>query len=1036
MLSPSTTLYIQTKTYSEMKNIVLSLILLLCNPVANALTIDKLFNTYKNQPNYKYEVIKGKSLNSLIDSAPSELEKEVLQSIKKLIILEKISEDEQLIDLSANIEKLKDYSLAYSYSLDSSDLAIPLLSSTTSIDSSNNIKIYSKKSSSSEYLNQPLFFFNTGKRALLAYLDGKLNPETTKNLVRLTLNTYFSEAAPTTEKSPLDRINIQMNLYPQEKIHVVTDRDIYCGGDTIWLRAFIVDANSHIQTAMSKYAYIELLTPFGFANKRVKLMERNGVYAGYIPIDEDIYEGDYTLAAYTTYTENQGQDYFFRKPLKILAPQSSKYTIDSKFSPTKDGDVKGNFKIRALGNNPINYKVMSWTMPDGNTLEMAHAAKGISRKFNRNKRENIVLVKFGDYGKYFPVEFPSETIDITFYPEGGWLISDKPCTVAFKATDENGKGVNASGIIKNSKGEEVVEFNTIHKGMGTTTFIPENGETYTAFFTNPNGNSKSVEIGAPKEGATGLRYRDNGAKGTFSVAGGEGKDLELVVALRGAGMLAAPISASTPLSFDKDNMPEGLYQAFLVSKSDNEVLSERIFFLGASREANAVSELNSDSTAITLNIPQGFGADCSVRITNGNIAKYSSDNNLRTQLMLQSELRGRIENPAYYFINHDREAERNLDLLMMVNGWSRYNLPEAIQGKYEEPKIPLEIGQEISGQVRSRWNNKPMEGILINAIAPKMNFGTFAETDQDGRFYLNGFDFPEGTSYIFKAMNEKGGLEANYDIYDDNYPEIETLKNLPAETTEEISDYFKGTRWILLDEVNVQAFKESNDDVYANFASYSRTADDMKARGVTTLWQALKGLGGVSDHAGHLKWRNSELCFYIDGQLFDPRGNATMVYNVAGQPSPWKQHAIPDIIGGSAFYGPTMAEIETAVPFNSIERIDLVRPEHSKVLGPSYGGPAVVITTKKGDKVNWARQFELKDYLPLGYQKHKEYASPMLSVDTDEYDIQTHPTLLWLPSVKFDENGKSIDLKFPIKPDYKVIVEGISDNGDIIYEQY
>ncbi len=95
-----------------------------------------------------------------------------------------------------------------------------------------------------------------------------------------------------------------------------------------------------------------------------------------------------------------------------------------------------------------------------------------------------------------------------------------------------------------------------------------------------------------------------------------------------------------------------------------------------------------------------------------------------------------------------------------------------------------------------------------------------------------------------------------------------------------------------------------------------------------------------------------------------------------------------------------------------------------------------MITTKKGDKVNWARQFELKDYLPLGYQEYKEYASPMLSVDSDEYDLQTHPTLLWLPSVKFDENGKSIDLKFPIKSDYQVIIEGISDNGNVIFEQY
>ncbi|MDE6637692.1 MAG: hypothetical protein K2K32_05595, partial [Muribaculaceae bacterium] len=538
-----------------------------------------------------------------------------------------------------------------------------------------------------------------------------------------------------------------------------------------------------------------------------------------------------------------------------------------------------------------------------------------------------------------------------------------------------------------------------------------------------------------KEGAAALRYRSRGSKGTFSVAGGEGQELELVIGLRGIGMLSAPISANNPLSFDKEEMPEGLYQAFLVSKNSNAVLSERLFFIGADRKGPEVSELGNDSTTINLHTPKGISADCTVRITNGNIAPPNDDYNLRTQLMLQSELRGRIENPAYYFNNNDRETERNLDLLMMVNGWSRYNIPDAIQGKYEEPKFPLEIGQEITGQVRSRWKNHPIEGIFISAIAPKMKFGTFAETDKEGFFHINGFDFPEGTSYIFKAMNEKGGLEANYEIFDDRFPEIEILKNSThVENDDQIADYFKGIRWILLDEVNVQAFKESNDDIYANFASYSRSAEDMKVSDISSVWEALKGLGGITNHMGHLSWRNSEITYFIDGKLFDPRGNATMVYNVAGQPSSWQEQAQPHNIGSTSFYGPTLSEIEAAVPFNSIERIDFIRPEHSIVLGPSYGGATVVITTKKGDKVHWERQFELKDHLPLGYQKYKEYASPLLTIDSDEFDLQTHPTLLWLPAVRFDENGKTISLKFPVKSNYSIIIEGITDKGDIISE--
>ncbi len=198
-----------------------------------------------------------------------------------------------------------------------------------------------------------------------------------------------------------------------------------------------------------------------------------------------------------------------------------------------------------------------------------------------------------------------------------------------------------------------------------------------------------------------------------------------------------------------------------MSPSDSAVVSERLLFIGADRPAQQVATVPADSMSIRLKLPSAGDADCSVRVLNHYTGADDHGLNAQTQLLLQSELRGRIENPSYYFNANDREAERNLDLLMMVNGWSRYNLPDAIMGKYTEPTVPLEIGQELSGQVRSRWRNKPLEGVMIYAIAPKANFAIMDETDADGKFHLDGFDLPEGTPFIFRAMNENGDNEGN-----------------------------------------------------------------------------------------------------------------------------------------------------------------------------------------------------------------------------------------------------------------------------------
>lgn len=726
--------------------------------------------------------------------------------------------------------------------------------------------------------------------------------------------------------------------------------------------------------------------------------------------------------------------------------------------------MKGTFKVRSVNGEKMNYNIMSWTMPDGKFLEMPDANKGFSRKFKKEKGEKVVLVRFGDYRKYIPIEYPVEKTDIAFYPEGGWLISSEPCSVAIKATDENGTGVSAAGVIRDDSGEKVAEFSTVHNGMGSFTFVPEEGRVYTAEYMGPEGEPHTVEIGSPDSGVASLRYRRIGNKSIFSVAGGEGRNLELIVALRGSGMLAAPISSDHPLSFNNSEMDSGLYQAMLVSRSDSIVLSERLFFIGADRWNGNIAELSEDSTSIKLKDLKGTSGDCSVRIINGKIVPVKTDSDIHSQLLLQSELRGRIEKPSYYFSEQGHEVERNLDLLMMVNGWSRYNIPDAILGRYEEPQIPLEIGQEVSGQVRSRWKGKPIEGVMVSAIVPKYNFGTFADTDSNGNFSLNGFDFPEGTVFIFRAMNEKGGNESNFDFYNEEFPDVDLLhESSTGQTDNDASDFFKGMRWVMLDELKVQAFNpyDNDFDIYKSLALYSKKTDDLVSRGISSFEQAVRSIPGMTIKDDRLMFRSGYVAVYIDGTIYETAGGGSVDVPRATPPSKLPGTFVRSRFADSSLANanpyntrmlmtgtvpapqsiskdlsvPTLSDIAQVVAFQDIEQLDYLKSENF-IIGEDYGAGVLMITTKSGNDKPGGNQFELKDYLPLGYQQYKEYASPILSIDTDEYDLETKPTLLWLPSVKFDDKGKSIDLKFPIRSDYRIVIEGISDNGDIISETH
>lgn len=114
-------------------------------------------------------------------------------------------------------------------------------------------------------------------------------------------------------ESLLKRFEAQRLEYPQEKIYVHTDRSYYMGGDTIWLRAHMVDAASHRPVSMSKYVYVELKAPSDSILSRIKIKEQDGVYSGYIPLPQNLIEADYTLTAYTYFMQNAGKEYFFRK---------------------------------------------------------------------------------------------------------------------------------------------------------------------------------------------------------------------------------------------------------------------------------------------------------------------------------------------------------------------------------------------------------------------------------------------------------------------------------------------------------------------------------------------------------------------------------------------------------------------------------------------------------------------------------------------------------------------------------------------------
>ena len=79
--------------------------------------------------------------------------------------------------------------------------------------------------------------------------------------------------------------------------------------------------------------------------------------------------------------------------------------------------------------------------------------------------------------------------------------------------------------------------------------------------------------------------------------------------------------------------------------------------------------------------------------------RIPSPDNIRTNLLLTSDLKGYIHNPGYYFLDDSLHGGIISDLVMMTHGWRRFKTDDLFHPEPFTPKHYIERGQYISGYV-------------------------------------------------------------------------------------------------------------------------------------------------------------------------------------------------------------------------------------------------------------------------------------------------------------------------------------------------
>ena len=816
----------------------------------------------------------------------------------------------------------------------------------------------------------------------------------------LFLTAYRSTAQPSLYANPFIE---QIEHYPQEKLHVSTDKDSYIAGDTIWLRAHCADAATHRPVAASRYVYVELRDDRGSLVRRIKLLSRDSVYSGYLPTQSLERFGDYSLTAYTLYMRNQGPDYFFKKPLTIWPYQESRRT-----------------------------------------------------------QRNTSVRKVSDF-------------DVSFFPEGGYLIDGYDCCVAFKALGDDGGSVEITGVVKNDRDEVVDTLRTLHGGMGCLRFTPHTGERYYAECTMAGGKTERFDLPASRNTACVLKILQTEENFTVLPISGRPlpKGLKLLVHCRGNICYHKPWNYDyASLIFRRSDLPGGILQILLLDKAGN-ALSERLVFNRGEELATTDMQVQGSlkqrtkvTLAVTATDPDGGPAagDFSIAVTDRAAVPSATSGSIYSTLLLTSELRGTIETPDWYFEGRDAARVTALDALLLTQGWRRYDVPELMKKEYVEPQYPLEVGQEITGRISKSglWNRKKkLSRYEMRMIVPSLHYVTKCAVDDTGAFALNGFDFPDSTLYVLRPAAAKGLLpEATVKVARDSFPEVGTLPRVPE--TDAANPYLAQARHyieqrgqtdmrnILIDTVYVTHHKrlESTRPEH-RLAAHTWDMQQIKEMGAYSIMEFVQRMPGMNFIGGRLSYHGANVSFMIDGVL----DNTTTPHSAdadfqAGSTigqlivTGTKKKSMTEIAlerGGLEPDKNLTMPICTTWPMEWVSRIDLIAGGNMFLWGV-FDGAIVSITTKTGDELDQALAvapaIDVSIASPLGYQTPAEFYAPAYATEKARRSMvpDYRTTLYWNPTVKLDDTGQAtVEFYTSDAPaDYDISIEGVTQNGKII----
>lgn len=772
-------------------------------------------------------------------------------------------------------------------------------------------------------------------------------------------------------------MNIYATNYPQEKVHIHFDKNIYNPGETIWFKAYIFTGPD--LSPFSKNFYTELSDGDG------KILERK-----VSPIMESTTAGSYDLPktlkarhlhfrAYTTWMTNFDTAFYYEKDIRIYDKKSDSGVI----APPQSARIQ--------------------FFPEGGDL-----IAGL---------ESMVAFKANDqFG--LPVTV------------SGSIQDGKGKEVIVFNTDHDGMG---KFLVTPEKGDSLVAVWKDEHGVERRTPLPEI-KTIGSVLRAISGNQK-VLFSVARAAEAGVEYKHLTIIAHMHQHLVYKAKINLEENFMSGGTIPTgqlPTGVLQITVFNELEQPVAERVVF-VNNHDYEFAPELAVL---EKSVNKRGKNN-----IQIEVPDTLRTNFSLAVTDATAdGEFPNDDNIISRLLLTGELKGKVHNPYYYFSNKSDSTAAHLDLVMMTHGWRRFNWDLLSKGKLPVIKAPEQNYLSLKVEVLGVDPYKINKDESLNVILSRKDSSTqmLSVPHLSGlKFGITGLVFYDTARAFYQFnVNRKLSNEAAVTFNTGLLKGSRVVKPLTQTYegwTAEDSIYLRRNRFITeeiarvkpitdqkvktLEAVTVKGRAKTDaeklDEKYASgmFAggdAYTYDlVNDPYAVAMMDIFQYLQGkvpglqivTGNGPGGAPSLSWRGSSPSLYLNEMQVD-------------------------------------ASQLQSTPVSDIAMVKVFRPGSGVGFGGGAGGVIAVYTKKGGDEKKSDANFKgLDRALLTGYSPMKEFYVPNYSEASSQNegeDLRT--TLYWKPFVLTDKDNKRVNILFynnDITKKLRIILEGVNEEGKL-----